>query len=74
MTSERRIQEELRELASQTSEFVAANSAGEMSRHRNWRFFAEAIPRDHNLRELAEECLNALPDGERELFLGRINR
>ena len=74
MKSESQVAKELQELAEQVFHVVVANSAGELSRGRNWEFFVKAIPSDHNLRELAQECYDALPDDQKRQFLGRINR
>ena len=74
MKSESQIANELRELAEQVFHIVVTNSAGDLSRGRNWEFFVKAIPDDHNLRELAQECYDALPDDQKRQFLGRINR
>ena len=74
MESESQVAKELQELAGQAFHIVAANSAGELSRGRNWEFFVKGIPNDHNLRELAQECYDALPEDQKRRFLGRINR
>ena len=74
MKSEGQVAKELRELARQVFDVVVSNSAGEMSRGRNWEFFVKAMPRDHNLRELAQECFDALPDDQKRQFQGYINR
>ena len=50
MKSGSQIANELRELAEQAFHIVVVNSAGEMSRGRNWEFFVKAIPNDHKLR------------------------
>ena len=73
MKSERQVAKELQELAEQVFDIVVTNSAGEMSRGRNWEFFVKAIPDDHNLRELAQECYDALPDDQKRQFRGHIN-
>lgn len=74
MKSESQVAKELQELAEQVFHIVAINSAGELSRGRNWEFFVKAIPNDHNLRELAQECFDALPDDQKRPFLGHIDR
>ena len=45
------------------------NSAGEMGRRRNWRFFIKNLPHDHNLMELADECLYAMSKEQQCQFL-----
>ena len=72
MKSESQVAKEVRELAEQVFHVVVANSAGEMSRGQNWEYFVKAIPNDHNLRELAQECFDAMPDDQKRQFLGRI--
>ena len=74
MKSENQVAKELRELAEQAFDIVVANSGGDLSRGVNWEFFVKGIPRNHNLRELAQECFDALPDDQKRQFLGRINR
>ena len=74
MKSESQVAKELQELAEQVFHVVVANSAGEQSRGHNWELFVKALPNNHNLRELAQECYDALPDDQRRQFLGRINR
>ena len=74
MKSEGQVAKELQELAGQVLHVIWINSAGELSRGRNWEFFVKAIPNDHNLRELAQECYDALPDDQKRQFLGRISR
>ena len=74
MKSECQVAKELQELAEQVFHIVVTNSAGDMSRGLLWEFFVKAIPDDHNLRELAQECYDALPDDQKRQFLGHINR
>ena len=74
MKSECQVAKELQELAEQVFHIVVTNSAGDTSRGLFWEFFVKAIPDDHNLRELAQECYDALPDDQKRQFLGHINR
>ena len=72
MKSDAQVAKELRELASQVFDTVTANAAGDLGRGQNWEFFVKAIPQNHNLRELAQECFKALPDVQRRQFLGYV--
>lgn len=74
MRSESQVARELGQLARQVLDVVRANSAGEMSRRSNWGFFVKAIPHDYTLKELADECFDALSEEQKRQFRARIDR
>ena len=74
MRPESQVARELGQLAGQVLNVVRANSAGEMSRRRNWEFFVKAIPNDYTLKELADECFDALSEDQKRQFRARIDR
>ena len=73
MRSESQVARELGQLARQVLDVVRANSAGEMSRRRNWGFFVQAIPNDYTLKELADECFDGLSEDQKRQFRARID-
>ena len=75
MKSDSQVSKELRELAGQVLELVAINAAGDGSRGVNWSYFLEPFPRTlPTLRELAQECYDAMPDKDKRQFRGYIER
>lgn len=72
MRGEAEAAEALRALADEVMDTISRNSAGEGSRGVLWEYFVKALPDDYNLRELTQECFDALPEGEERQFLGHI--
>ena len=59
---------QMKRLAGEVMDVIYENSAGEESRRQVWSFFVKNLPHDHTLVELAQECIDAMDDGQ-ELFL-----
>ncbi len=74
MLSKSQVSKQLAQLARQVCDVVVNNSAGEMSRRGNWAFFVKVIPADHRLKELADECFDALSEEQKRQFRARIDR
>ena len=64
MRPESQVARELSQLAGQVLDVVRTNSAGEMSRRHNWGLFVKAIPHNYTLKELADECFDALSEDQ----------
>ena len=65
---------QMKALSRQVLDVVWRNSAGEMSRRRNWSFFVKNVPHDHTLLELAYECFDAMSKDQQRQFLERALR
>lgn len=74
MKSSSQVGKDLKALAGKVLDVVWSNSAGEMTRRRNWGFFVKHLPHNHTLLELADECFDAMSKEQRRQFLARCAR
>ena len=61
---------DMKALSLEALDAVGRHSAGEMGRRQNWSFFVKHLY-DHNLLELADECVGAMSKDQRRQFFAR---